>query len=241
MLLWQLVLIQVVTFIALILGLRLLFYQHLNSALRRLQRLHKENLEKEAALDRELERAKEERRQEVEKGRKDADRLKEEVKQEVETLKDEMASRARKEAQEIVIAAKKEAERTKREATTEIEERAIELSCDLVGSIFSQEGRADLHSRFFDEMLAEIEKLEADRLRVETDRAEAIVAFPLSGERKEALRRILSEKLSRKIQLEVKVDESIIAGLVINLDRLILDGSLANKLRKAALQMKKAV
>jgi len=239
MLLPQLIIIQVITFVALILFLRLLFLGHLNFALKRLQRLNRENVQKETALTKELEKAKQERLEEVEKGRHEANRLREETKLEVERLKDEIALRAKKEAQDIVAAANKEAERMKQEADAEIQDRAIGLSCRLVSSIFSQGSIEDLHLRFMDEMLAEVGKLEGEALsRVSTDKAEVITAFSLPGEKQEALRKILGEKLGRDIQLDLKVDENIIAGLVINLDKLILDGSLANRLKKAALQIK---
>jgi F0F1-type ATP synthase delta subunit len=50
------------------------------------------------------------------------------------------------------------------------------------------------------------------------------------------LQRRLKEKLGREIRLSESTDERLVAGLTITLGSLILDGSLASKVREAARQ-----
>ena len=56
---------------------------------------------------------------------------------------------------------------------------------------------------------------------------------------KEMLRQKLSSKLNKEIELTERIDDSVMAGILIKLGSLILDGSLANKLRIATDQLEK--
>jgi F-type H+-transporting ATPase subunit delta len=64
--------------------------------------------------------------------------------------------------------------------------------------------------------------------------AKVVSAFPLS----EAQRRLLQDRLKKKagheITLTEEADERLIAGLVLTLGSVVLDGSLASKVRGAA-------
>jgi F-type H+-transporting ATPase subunit delta len=61
-----------------------------------------------------------------------------------------------------------------------------------------------------------------------------VSAFPLSAAQRQALTRWLSERIGRDITLSEQVDERLVAGLTITLGSLVLDGSLASKVRQAA-------
>ena len=232
MLIWQLILIQAITFLVIIIFLRLLFYQHLSFALKRLKQLQQENLEREITLNKELERAKQEREMEVEKGKEESKRLRESARQEAEKIKSEAALKSKQDADRIMQEASSERERLKKEAHSEIEESGIELAKGLIREIFSTEGKQVLHHKFVDELIDELGRIERERFKIETEKAQVISAYHLTDTQKTAIKDTLSDKLGRKIELEEKLDESIISGLIINLSSLVLDGSLQNKLRK---------
>lgn len=238
MLIWQLVLIQIVTFIFIILFLRWLLYSHISRALMRLKQLNQQNLEKERALKEEFERAKREVEREIEQGRRQAEAIREQAREEAEKDREEMLARARKEAKRLVNEALRDCQRKRTELTLQMQEKAVYLACDMIRYIFTEQGREDLHTRLIDELIDEVEKFKDEKLKVEGNQAEVICAHSLTDKQQKRLKEILSFKLNRDISLTEKVDESIVAGLIIKLGGFIIDGSVRNKLKKILPMMK---
>ena len=234
MLIWQLVLIQIVTFVLIILFLRWLLYSHISRALRRLQKLNQENLEKERALKEELERAKREAEREIAEGRRQAENIRAQAREETEKNREDMLGKARREAKRLINEAIKDSQRKRAELTLEMQEKAVYLATDMVRYIFTERGREDLDIRLVDELLGEIEKLEKEKVkaRAEDNKAEVVCACALKDAQKKRLKEALSSKLNRSITLTEKIDEGIVAGLIIKLGAFVIDGSVKNKLKK---------
>jgi len=231
--LWQLILIQVITFVVIIIFLRLLFYRHLSFALKRLQQLHQQNLDKETALNKELEAAKLNRQEEVEKGRQEAKLLVDKTKEEAEKRRQDILLKAKQDAEALLTEAGRETEALKHRVILEAEESSVNLALGLVREIFTQEARQELQRELVDELIVELRKIEKEKLKVETKKAEVISSYPLLDNQKNAIKEIIQGTLGYSIQLKEKTDPAIISGLIINLGGLVLDGSLSNKLRKA--------
>lgn len=232
MLLWQLILIQAITFVVIIIFLRLLFYRHLSTALRRLQELYRQNLEKEVALNKELERAKQERLTEIEKGKEEAKKLRDAARTEAERIKAQMLTEAKQETERMIQEANQECSRLKQETINQIQESSVNLACTMIREIFSEKARQELQKELVDELIEELSKIEKQKLKVQTQKAQVISSYPLLDIQKNAIKAILQDALESPLELEEKTDAAIISGLVINLGGLILDGSLQNKLRK---------
>ena len=232
MLIWQLILIQIVTFALIIIFLRWLLYSHISRALKRLQQLNQQNLEKEKALKEELERAKREAARQIEEGKKEAEILKGQAKEEAEKVREEMVAQARKEAKRLINEATRECQRKMTELTLEMQEKAIYLARDMIRYIFTDKGQQDLHARLIDELIGEIKGLEKEKLRAQGKQAELICAYPLSDDQKKNLKTVLTSKLNRDISLTEKIDPEIIAGLIVRLGGFVIDGSIRNKFKK---------
>ena len=239
MLIWQLILIQAITALGIFIFLRLLFSRDLSAALKRLQELQRQNIEKEIALNKEFELAKQERQAEVEKGRDEAKKLKDLARQEAEKAKEQALLKAKQEAETLLAHAAQERELLKHQLSQQIEETSVNLALGMIRDIFSQEARKELQRELVDELITELRKIEKEKLKVETKKALVVSSYPLLDNQKNAVRTILQDTLGCPIELEEKTDTSIISGLIINLGGLILDGSLQNKLRKIIPSIKK--
>lgn len=232
MLIWQLILIQVATFILIVLFLRWLLHSHIGRALRRLQKLNQENLEKEKVLKEELERAKREAEREVEGGRREAESIKEQAREEAEKNREDILAKARKEAKRLINEAVRDCQRKRMELTLEMQEKSVYLATDMIRYIFTERGREDLHTQLIDELIGEIERLEKEKIKAQGNKAEVICAYTLREGQKNRLKKVLHLKLNRDITLSEEVDQEIIAGLIIKMGGFVIDGSIKNKLKK---------
>ncbi len=63
--------------------------------------------------------------------------------------------------------------------------------------------------------------------------AEVVSAIELTDAEKEALTEKLQAKLSKRVELHCTVDESILGGIIVSVDGMIMDGSLKRRLADA--------
>jgi F-type H+-transporting ATPase subunit b len=234
----QIIAIQIFTVAVLILLLRMLFYRNLDAALKRLRALHEEGLIKEAQLKEELERAKQERLSKVEEGKEEAKIIIEVARRECDDMRSKAENQAKLEAEDIVYKAMQEVERFKTQILYEMEDVAVNLSLQIIQHIFTSEGRENLQHQLVDELIPEIERLEKEKLSAKTNKVKISSAFALTETQRARLREILSQKIGPGIEIEERLDPQLITGLVIEIDVLVIDGSLKNKLKKVALYLK---
>ena len=240
MLIWQLVLVQVVTFVLIVLFLRWLLYSHISHALKRLQQLNHQNLEREKALKEELSRAEREAKRQIEEGKHQAENIKKQSREEAEKDREGMFIAARKEAKRLINDAVRESQRKRTELTLEMHEKAIYLATEMIKHIFTEQNQQELHIKLIDELIDEIKKLELEEEKINTegDKAKIICAYALKDNQRKKIKEVLSSKLKRDIVLTESIDKEIIDGLIIRLGGFVIDGSIKNKLSKILPLMK---
>lgn len=236
---WQLILIPLGTFVGLIIVLRLVFYKDLGSALSRLKNLHEDGLQKETQLNEELQRIKQEGTAEAERSRHEADRIIEEARKEANILRAKLEDEAREESRKIVNHGHEELDSLRKAVMADIKTQALDFSLRIINSIFSEKGKESLQRQLTEEVIDEIDKIEKERFPLKIDKTEVISSCPLSEQEKSLLQRMLSGKLNHEVVLIEHVRPELISGLVIKMDKFVIDGSLKNKLAKAIEYFKK--
>ena len=233
-----LLIIQVITFIALVLLLRTLFYRNLKTSLNRLSDLHEQNVVKEDQLKEELERARAERLAEVEKGKAEAKEIIENAKKEAESLKIKAADESKSEGQDITLHAQQDAEKFKQNILAELGKQALTLSTQMIQYTLTSSGKENLQQQLIDEVISEIRALSKDKFTVVTDKVKVSSAFPLNEAERQNLKNTLSEKLNSPVVLEERVEPDLVTGLIIEIGALIIDGTLKNSLSRALVYLK---
>lgn len=122
----------------------------------------------------------------------------------------------------------------------DIKTQALDFSLQIINSIFSEKGKDNLQHQLAEEIIEEIDKVEKARFPLKVDKIEVISSYPLSEQEKIRLQHVLSNKFSREVVLIEQVQPELISGLVIKMDKFVIDGSLKSKLAKAIDYLKKS-
>ncbi|MFA5039485.1 MAG: F0F1 ATP synthase subunit delta [Candidatus Omnitrophota bacterium] len=231
----KLVLLQVMTFVVIIILLRFFFGSQLKNALGRLQVLHQESLEKEEVLTKEIEKARIQAENEIARSKETAKAILEEARQAAEKVGLEAVEQAQAQAKKIIAETQERAKKIEIEVRAETEKKAIGLARELIGLIFSSEGQERFHRELIDELIDDLGQVDKERLAIRATRAEVSSSVPLSPEEKKKFSEVLFSRLGHNLPIDESVDPGLIMGMVLKLGGLVIDGSLKNKLHKAML------
>jgi len=228
----QLLVIQGIIFVALILLLRFLFSRNLNAAVARLNALHEENLVKETQLTNELKRAQEEREAEVKRGQEEAGQIIEEAKQDGIRLRMKMEEDAKAQVERIVLQGNEEVVKLKEAALAALATQGLDLAVEMIREIFTEENKLSLQAEFTNDILKEIEALPREKFPRTVKKVKIVARHLLQEPQKERLRALLNEKLGFTPELEEVISPELIGGLILDMDGLIIDGTVKNRLRR---------
>lgn len=239
MLIVSLILLQVLIFVGLIFMLKRMLTQNVVLATRHLDELNQDYTKKEAEASRQLEEAKQKAQDIVAKATEEAENLKGRIIKESNNEGDGIVKEARAKSDEIVQQADKARLRLLSEIDQKIASEAIDRACELIQHALPEQFKRDAHSQWVEELIANgFTNLE--RLRIPSDIREIkiVSAFKLNEIQHKALSKKLKDVLGHEVALKEEIDSKIVAGVVINIGSLVLDGSLKNKVQEHAKHVK---
>lgn len=235
MLVMQLFIIQLIIFIGLVIFLRNVLTKNVTRATSHLEKLTQDNLKKQEEINRALEKTKRDYNETIARAQQEANAIKEKATKEIEQLKEKTMEEARLESEEII----QKAERTKglliKEFEQKIEARAVERACELIQQVIPQNLQKQTHRHRVKELCQNrLEELERKYLVGEIKEVQIKSAFSLAPEERQTIKEILQKKIGTEFNLIEEVDPSLIAGLIINVGSLVIDGSIRFKIKEAA-------
>lgn len=229
-----LIALQLIIFAGLIYVFRRIFSSNVISATKHLEGLSQDFNQKQESLKKKLEEAERIYQEKLADAQEVANKIKEQFLKEAQGEKDKIISDAYQKAEEVMQQADKARQSLIAEIEQKIEERSLQHAVSLVQRALPERIRQEIHSRWFDDLAGSVfEQLE--RLHIPQDASEAKVmsAFALDDKQRTALLTKIQDKLKRSINLKEEIDPNIIAGVIINIDGLIFDGSLRFKIQEA--------
>ena len=201
-----------------------------------LDQMNQDYLKKEEEADNYLTEAKQKSQELVKQAQHDAETMKEEIISKVQEEKERVLGLARQQAQDIV----QQADKTRQMLLAEINERiakeAIVQACQLIQDTLPEGFKQDVHAHWVQDLIKS-GFLSLERLNVSPDIQEVGVtsAFSLTEEQKKLLLKNLKDVLKREVTLKESVDAKIVAGIVVQIGDLVLDGSLKNKIQERSI------
>ena len=132
-----------------------------------------------------------------------------------------------------------QADRSRQTILSEINERiakeAVDKACELIHDTLPEQFKLNVHEHWVEELLKD-GFVQFERLKVPQDLKDVKItsAFPLADGQRKNLTKKLKDALHRDIVLQEEVNPKMVAGFVVTMGSLVLDGSLRNKIQERA-------
>jgi len=228
-----LIILQVIVFVVIIFFLRKMMYSASSEEIDRLKKLEAEYTRRTNDLAAKLDETERQLKARADLAEDEARRISEQAKADAEKVKEEALVKARQESERIVSQALSTKDKVKEDIESQMKDRCASISQDMIRKIFNSKHQQPVHEGFVNEIIEELERVEAGKLNVLSEKGELITPYEIDERTKEKIASIISKKSGKKISLSEKIDKSVIAGIVIKLGSLVIDGSLSGRLKDA--------
>ena len=242
MLLIVFIVINLVTFLAMVLVFRKVMISSSYDETKRLQQQNLENSQKAVELEQKIEEAEKHYKEKLVRAEDEIRKLKERAIKEAEILKEQIVTKAKEERDRLIEQAINAREKLREDIEAGLVEKSLELSRRIVTEIFNSEHQKLVYDVFLKEVFEAMEKMDLGTLKgvipgtvvpgITQCRVQS--SHALDPHQREKLIKILSERVGEKVSLEEVTDKGLIAGIIVQIGSFRIDGSLAAKFRKAA-------
>jgi len=229
---YQLIILQVVTFLAIVLFLKKLLYTETRKETQRLQGLNEQYVKKQEELQRKIDAAENAYREKMSAAEEDIRKLRIKTEEELQRMRKDKADQAKDEAEEIIKSALGTKDKIREEIALQMRDNAPGLACRIFKEILSDEAGRIVHKELVAEVISKIKQMEKFGFKIKVKKAELISAYPLDKREKNEITSSVSSKLGYKVSFDEKKDAGLIAGVIVKLDTLLIDGSLNSRLKR---------
>ncbi len=237
----QFLLLTVVISGAIIFALRWVLFNSVDGAKQRLDRDAEAARQREAELSQKVKEADEQLRQR----KKELDVIERKMRQDMEEQsskqREEMVNKARAEAEEIIVKAQNAKEAIRKEVEKNMELKIIDYSVSVINEVFTVTVKDALDRQLFKEFIDKLNAVDMSRLGPDVKTADVITANPLDQNALNEIAAIFKTKLNRDIKFNPKIDKTLVGGVMLQFESLLLDGSLQKSFKEAAAAIKLSV
>jgi F0F1-type ATP synthase membrane subunit b/b' len=235
MLIVSFILLMALLFIGLVFFFRKILNRNVISATTHLEQLSAEYAKKEEQIKKQLEETQRQCQEITANAQKDAQQKREDIIKQSHEERERILNEAQQKGEELVEQADKTRQALMGEINHKIEEKALSQAAELLQKALPEHIREEIHHRWLKDLISSsFEQL--DRLHIPEGALEAkvISAFALTPEQRAALKAKIKERLGREIGLTEEIDSRVIAGLIVSIGTLVLDGSLRFKIQEVS-------
>lgn len=238
MLLIGFIVAQIIIFGVVLFMLKNLIFQDTNSAINRLTKLDDMNRAKEKQLVEKIEEAERLLKEKTEKLESEEKRMKMEAERSANQLHDDIVAKAKAEGEEIIKKAIAAREKYKSEAAIEAEGKIIDFCKEMLGGILTTSLHEQMHGQMIQDFVTELETVDMNIVTPSVRKADVIVAKKLEDATVAKIAEVLTRRLGRALDVKVTEDPKIIGGIVMKFGTLVIDDSLAERLKEASTKLK---
>ncbi|NQT92819.1 MAG: F0F1 ATP synthase subunit delta [Lentisphaerae bacterium] len=217
---------------------RLLIGDSMN-AVNRLKQVEVEIRKKEEGIRREIDEHEKEFMRKKMEAEEEFQKRREESEKELSRTRDQVIGESRAEAERMLDQARKGEEKLRQQIAQDMEEKAVDYGGQVFKLVFSERINEELNKQFVGELLDALDEVDGGSITVDTSEVEFIASHPLDPAQKTRLEQLLLEKFGEPIRVDERIQDDLLAGLVMKLGSLEIDGSLLNRYREAVDEVKK--
>lgn len=235
MLIVSLIVFLLMIFGGLIFVMRKILSQNVTVATRHIEELSEDYAKKEADIKRQLEEVQQKSEEILNKARDEAQQERTRLLQEAQVQREKILQEAHTHSEALIQQADKSRQMILAEINQRIAHEAVDKACELIHETLPEQFKLDVHQHWIEELMesgfAEFERI---KIPEATNEVKISSAFPLNENQRKNLIRKLKETLGREITLKEEINPRIVAGFIIHIDSLVLDGSLKSKIQEKA-------
>lgn len=229
---------QGLIFLGLIFMLRHFMRGNVRGELSHLEKLNDELMKREAELRQKIAQTDQEYSTKMALVEKDVVVKQSQAKQEATKMLEESREQALKEREKIVGEAINTREKIRQEIMAEMEGKAIEYAREILSAFFSGALREGLHESLVDQLVEGIKKIDLEKFQIQSDVVVLKSSEPLQASTKDKIVKALKQRVPREISFKEEVDPVLVAGVLLQFGSFVMDGTMINRLREAAVQLK---
>ena len=230
---------QLAVFGVMIVVLRKLLLSDTMNAVKRLKAAEGDLAKKEDAMRQKMESQEQEFLKKQAAAQEEMDRHRQASEQDIGRLKDRMKAEAKAESDKILSEAQLAKEKIREQLERETSGKAVEYAGDLFKLVVSRNVNEKLNIAFVDELIGALSEVDETSIHIEANEAQFIASHKLDPAQKARLETLVAQKFGVSLKIEEKVDERLLAGLIIKLGSLEIDGSLLNRYKEGVGELKK--
>lgn len=230
---------QLVAFGVIVFVLKRILLNDTLNAVRRLREVEGDLARKEEAARRKIEEGERDLARRSQAAREEVERAREEMVREVDKQRRQILAEAATEKDKLLQEAKEGVERVRRELVQDVDKKAVEFASGLFELVLSSAMNDALHRRFLEELIEAIEEIDETSLSIDVSAVEFKAGQPLPEDVRKRLSELLAAKFGIAQPLEAPVAPELLAGLMIRLGDLEIDGTLRSRLRDGADELRR--
>jgi F0F1-type ATP synthase membrane subunit b/b' len=233
MFLVQLIVFQIIIFAAFIFALRHILTKNITSATSHLDDLSADFIRREDEIKQRLAEAQKIHEDALSKARTEIEQLRLEADRQIKEERDRILLAAQNESEQVIVKAQKTREMMVNELRREIEAGMMAKIQSMMAQVLPPRAQRELHKIWMEDLLA-TDLLPLQQMRISEDVREAKLksAFAMTEGDKKAFKNKFRELLGRDFIFHEEVDAALVAGVLITVGDIILDGTLVNKIEQ---------
>jgi F-type H+-transporting ATPase subunit b len=234
--------LQALNFLVLVIALYFLLYRPMQERIREREEEREQAAQELTEQREEVEQLRRELNQQLEEAEEEADRIIARARERAEQQQEHILHEAEEEVERILTEAHADANRFRRQAVEDFHEELLDAILGISGRMIRRVAPSEVHDTLVEQLneriwemgRSEIERVEAFRLSLGERAPTAYVtsASNLTPEQQGELARTLTALADRHVNLELRTDPDLYAGLRVRLEDIVVDNSIAGQLEE---------